>query len=600
MLNAVFESLEHFSRRERLIWISLIVGRSITAILDLVAIILVGYMAAFFASSIGDDGPSPIGVDGFLGFAAIEVSTYPKIAFLTLGLFLSKSLISFIFARQSALLVAVVEARVAKKLAEQLFLQNLTTVRSHSREDIYFAIQMGSPSAFNGILNSVSVIVSEATLFALICLGFFIASPSLTIWSIVYFGAVATLIHLLVGRRVRLYGESSVTSTVSVNTELSNIYSVYKELFVLGKTRDYLNRLGSARLNAAKSSAAKVYLRGIPRYVIEASFLIGISSLLIYYVIAGELVDSASMLGIFLAGGFRLTGALIPLQAALLEIKYALPRADQAMEILRNASHGALDLSGDIYREPDSGSAIGVNAKNVTYNHHEEHIPAIRNVSFEINAGEQVALLGPSGAGKSTLADLLAGLLAPKSGEISYVSGGSELSLEDLKGAIGYVPQKPGMVAGSLLSNVTLSFVHNEKDIAWARTCLEDAGLLELVDSLPDGLSSDIGNLFDSLSGGQLQRLGLARALYFRPRLLILDEATASLDAESESEIVSTITKLRGRVTTVLIAHRLNSIQYCDKTFFIDDGQIVDSGKLAEVAKRNPAVARMIHLLSIF
>jgi ATP-binding cassette, subfamily B, bacterial PglK len=599
MLPAVLRSLEQFSKREKTVWYLLLVGRSLTAILDVAAIMLVGYMAALLASFGGSGNSLSLGADSILVLPKIEFSVYPVIAMSILVLFLSKSLISFLLARKSALLVAVVEARVAKKLAEQLFLEDLTVVRSQSREDINFALQMGSPSAFNGLLNSANVIVAEATLFAAICFGFFLASPSLTVLAILYFGMVAAIIHLLVGRRVRIYGGSSVKSSVGVNVELNNLYSVYKELFVLGRTRDYLDRLGRARLEAAKSAAAKIYLRGIPRYVIEASLLIGITAILIYQLIVGDLIDSAASLGIFLAGGFRLTGALIPLQAALLDVKYSLPRANQTMKILRDGSMREAVGDKNQLRTPISNGAIGVSVQDVTFTHSDTEVPTIKGVSFEIGEGEQVALVGPSGAGKSTLADLLAGLLVPSSGTISYASGGASLKPEDLRGEIGYVPQRPGLVAGSILSNITLSFDSDENNMEWAKTCLKEVGLLDLIEALPDGVISDIGNLFDSLSGGQLQRLGLARALYFRPRLLILDEATSSLDAESESGIVATINNLRGKVTTVLIAHRLNSIQFVDRTFFVDGGLIVDSGKLSEVAKRNPAVERMIKLLSI-
>ena len=599
MLPAVLRSLSEFSRREKFTWFFLLLGRSLTALLDLAAIFLVGYMAALLSSFGGSEGAKPLGAESFLVLPELEFSSYPFVALAILSLFLSKSLLSFLLAKKSALLVAVVEARVAKTLAEQLFLQDLTVTRSQSREGVNFALQMGSPSAYSGLLNSASAIVSEATLFAAICLGFFLTNPGLTVLAIFYFGMVAAIIHLLVGRRVRVYGSSSVKSSVDVNVELNNLYSVYKELFVLGRTRHYLDRLGVARLEAAKSAAAKIYLRGIPRYVIEASLLIGITTVLVYQLIVGGLIDSSASLGIFLAGGFRLTGALIPLQAALLDVKYSLPRANQTMKILREGSSRTIVGLPEQGDPSSSKGALGIWAQDLTFIHSDTEVPTIKGVSFEIGEGEQVALVGPSGAGKSTLADLLAGLLVPHSGTIRYTSGGATLGPEDLRGGIGYVPQKPGLVAGSILNNVTLFYENDGDATEWARTCLEQVGLLDLIDAMPDGINSDIGNLFDSLSGGQLQRLGLARALFFRPRLLILDEATSSLDAESESGIVDLISNLRGKVTTVLIAHRLNSIQFCDRTFFMEGGLIVDSGKLSEVAKRNPAVERMIRLLSI-
>ena len=125
------------------------------------------------------------------------------------------------------------------------------------------------------------------------------------------------------------------------------------------------------------------------------------------------------------------------------------------------------------------------------------------------------------------------------------------------------------------------------------------AQLAEVVDSLPNGLESQLGNLKDGLSGGQIQRLGLARALYTRPGLLVMDEATSALDAESEYEIQKALDAMRGKVTVVLIAHRLNTIQHADKVILIEDGHLKDSGTFKELIARNPSVERVVDLMKV-
>jgi ATP-binding cassette subfamily C protein len=599
MWSAVRKSLSYFTRRERVFWLLLVISRSLAAILDLVAILLVGFVASSVAYAVSMPNQSINEVLGIVDDGPLQISQFPLVAALILTLFLSKSLLSLLLARKSTLLVAAIEARVARRVAEKLFSDDLSAVRTKSREEITFAIQVGSPAAFNTLLNSVSTIAAEGALFLAICFGFLWVSPAATVAALFYFGAVGAAIHLLVGRRVSLYGGTSARSSVGANEEINNLYSVFRELFVVGRTDDFLARLGDARLEAANSEAARIYLRGIPRYVIEASLLIGLTVLAGFQLAGGNFLDSAATLGVFLAGGFRLTGALIPLQASFLDIKYALPQAEKAMIILSLEGERKISqkVTTDLINRIDE--PIEILLDKVSYQYPEGNKPALKELSLHIKPGEQVAFVGPSGAGKSTLADLLAGLISSDSGEIKYLVDGKNIEIMQLAGRVGYVPQKPGMLAGNILNNISLCFDESIIDQEFAKSCLEQVGLLDLVESLPKGLKADIGHLRDSLSGGQLQRLGLARALYFKPTLLILDEATSALDAQAESNLITIIGKLRGRITTVLIAHRLNSVKDCDRVFFVDGGSLVDSGSLKEISRRNPEVAKMIELLTV-
>jgi ATP-binding cassette subfamily C protein len=136
----------------------------------------------------------------------------------------------------------------------------------------------------------------------------------------------------------------------------------------------------------------------------------------------------------------------------------------------------------------------------------------------------------------------------------------------------------------------------NESEVLNA---LESAHLTDVISSLPNGIHTDLGNYQDGLSGGQIQRLGLARALYSQPGLLVMDEATSALDAESESEIAKALDQMRGKVTVVLIAHRLNTVQHADKVFLIEEGQVTDQGTFQELMKRNPSIDRLVQLMKV-
>jgi ATP-binding cassette subfamily C protein len=164
---------------------------------------------------------------------------------------------------------------------------------------------------------------------------------------------------------------------------------------------------------------------------------------------------------------------------------------------------------------------------------------------------------------------------------------------------VSYVPQRPGLVSGTILDNIALAENVDEIDRERAIKAIWLANLSDLITELPEGLDTPLGKLQDGLSGGQIQRIGLARALYTRPGLLIMDEATSALDAESEAEIQRALDSMREKVTVVLIAHRLNTIQHADKVILVEHGQVKDSGTFRELMSRNPSVERVVDLMKV-
>jgi ATP-binding cassette subfamily C protein len=218
---------------------------------------------------------------------------------------------------------------------------------------------------------------------------------------------------------------------------------------------------------------------------------------------------------------------------------------------------------------------------------------------MEIHAGQQVALIGPSGAGKSTLADLICNLNTPTSGLIEFVSSSGLTIANHDELSIGYVPQNPEMVNGSIAQNIALGRSFNEIDKDEVRRVLKLANLSDVVAALPDGIDTDLGAHRDSLSGGQLQRIGLARAMYGQPGLLVLDEATSALDVQSEHAIVETLNRIRKQTTVLIIAHRLNTIQHCDNVFLVESGAVTDSGTFPELLERNLRVQALVEIMRI-
>jgi ATP-binding cassette subfamily C protein len=225
-------------------------------------------------------------------------------------------------------------------------------------------------------------------------------------------------------------------------------------------------------------------------------------------------------------------------------------------------------------------------------------LEVLKGVDVEINQGEVVSIVGASGAGKSTIADLLCLLITPSSGQILRTHQKGDSSVH-VRSRVSYVPQRPGMVSGTILENVALGVPIEEVNRQEVLDALRTAHLGALIDEIPLGIDAPLGKLKDNLSGGQMQRIGLARALYFRPSLLVMDEATSALDAESEAEIAKILDQMRGQVTVVLIAHRLNTVQHADRVFLVEEGKLIDQGTFQELLSRNPSIGRLVQLMKI-
>jgi ATP-binding cassette subfamily C protein len=339
----------------------------------------------------------------------------------------------------------------------------------------------------------------------------------------------------------------------------------------------------------------------MPRYIIEAALLVGLALFFLSQLLSGDISSSAGKVGIFLAGGFRLTAALLPLQSSLLVIKSAIPGARIAHDILSGVS-GHANVGKPVEQKQNSNipptNPIGVVFEDVTFSYPGSASPTLVDLNFTIEPGSQTALMGPSGSGKSTIADILCLLLSPTSGRVLRFTGVYRIETE-VGGGVSYVPQKPGMVSGTILDNVALGIEEENVDRDAVLAALESAHLGALIRDLPQGIDTNLGKLKDSLSGGQMQRLGLARAMYSKPSLLVMDEATSALDAESEAEIQRTLDEMRGKVTVVVIAHRLNTIQHADKVILLQDGVVQDSGTFKELISRNPSVEKGVALMKI-
>ena len=600
MLKIVSQSLAFMSPKERAKYFVFLGLRSFVALFDLLGILAIGFLATSIALfiTLGSDSSRVIEFGG-LTIPAVTAQTLPFVAGIILGLFFSKAIISILLTRQLAYFLARVEARAARTVADRAFGSGLSEARLHSREEIYFAVQAGSPAAFNAVLNALGTIIAEGLLFALVLGSFLAVDPVSALGTLVYFMLIAAVIQLFIGNLMQKAAKTATEGAVAANIAIGDLNEVLREATILGKKNFFYDKLYTARLRTAGSTASQLTLGGMPRYIVETALIIAVALFVLWQSASGDLVRAAGTLGIFLSGGLRLTASLLPLQGAFLTIQLSIPIAEKALKFLDRQTGTDPEVLSASPKLISMNEAVTVEIQNVSFDYPDSDSPTLTGVHLKIEAGQQVALIGPSGSGKSTLADLMLGLLKPTSGDLLIEGQEPNEVIAKNPGRLGYVPQRPGMISGTVAENIALGVPADHVDQANLDDSIASAHLKKVVSQLPQGVDTNLGKRKDELSGGQLQRIGLARALYSKPGLLVMDEATSALDADSENEINKALDEMRGKVTVVLIAHRLNTVQRSDVVFLVEEGCVTASGTFSELLKSNKTVQNLAKLMSI-
>ena len=601
MLKSLRLSLSFLTRRQRFIYFALVSMRALTGILDVAGIALIGLISGIAAASIDPSQPLTI-----LGFTLPQLTpeTLIWLVIAVLVVFVGKAVFAVTLARVIAQFLSRLESAQAEKIAGFLLDGTLGDLQKRSKGEILWAV-MGSVSfAFTGLMNSLSIFLTEGLLLILIGLTFIAVDPVATVFVIVYFGLIVLVIQLFVGGRLKVAGQEAVEGNARSATAIDDVIGSFREIAVLRKQMHFVKVFARDRARLSQSDASYNFLSGMPRYVVETALMLGVVMFVGVQFATGQLAAGLVTVGVFLTGGVRIMGSLLPLQNAVANIRVQVEKAQTAQDLLQQMRTAPAPTSLDtkslttIGALDESGSGFPLEIKNVEFTYDGADAPALKNVSMSIKSGQHVAIIGPSGAGKTTLVDLMLGLISPSKGTVT-INGIDPRALTDARpGLVSYVPQNPGLVTGTIAENIALGLDPSEIDYEKVTAAVKAAFLEDFIASLPEGVHTSVGKQGDALSGGQVQRLGLARALYEQPRLIILDEATSALDATSEAFVAASLRNLGKNVTVVVIAHRLSTVQHSDVVYVVEDGAITASGSFSALRKSVPMVAEYVKLMS--
>jgi ABC-type multidrug transport system fused ATPase/permease subunit len=292
---------------------------------------------------------------------------------------------------------------------------------------------------------------------------------------------------------------------------------------------------------------------------------------------------AVASLAVFLAAGTRIAPAVLRVQQGTIQVKNSIGSARPTLELIDSLSTEDISIPITQFNSDHLLFSGKVILSNVNFSYPMANQKALSDISIQIPAGSTCAVVGPSGSGKTTLVDLLLGMFEPQSGTALVSSETPLESIAKYPGAIGYVPQDVTVFQGTIRENIALGYPVEDATDDRINFALEVAQLREFVAQLPEGIDTEVGPRGSKLSGGQRQRLGIARAMFTKPKLLILDESTSALDAQTELAVSEAIAAIPYEITTVIIAHRLSTVRKADQVIYLYEGVMSANGSFEQV-----------------
>jgi ATP-binding cassette, subfamily B, bacterial PglK len=579
--------------RRKLLWLS--IARIAANLLDLIGLAGIALLATSFSYlASGAATQSPLNIPGVGEILITELQAVLIAGFIA-GVFLLKSGFSIWLNFLTSLTVAGLEGELSRELADDFYspLQD-GDIGSDSVSEFQNRI-LYSTNAISTFLNARMTFIAESSLLVFMVLVFLIVNPFATLSMGLFMGSVLLALNKFIGFRIAKNGELQIKGYETSLETSRDLFGVKREALSAGVTSSWLDKFSRGRSQAARGYALIYALTSLPRYVVETSLVLGIFAFIGGVVILSDLQSQAVTLGIFMAGGLRLIASLLPLQSAFNQMQDGSTRGRLAFNsLLECRARGSANFS---CRNAEISTHLNVVLTNVTFRYPSSESDVLSSINFSVEPLTKVAIVGPSGSGKSTIFDLATGFKEPTGGSISVGGLSPRDILFGAPGTFGIVTQRPHLVTGSILENVSL-VEHAATDQAKVQQSLVRAGLgkfTELENWFEFQIKPDSGEL----SGGEIQRLGLARALYRDPKILFLDEATSALDAETEAEITKVLESLKNEMTVILIAHRLSTVQHADKIIYLDKGKIVAQGTFSELKAQVPDFAKAVELMGL-
>jgi len=396
---------------------------------------------------------------------------------------------------------------------------------------------------------------------------------------------VSFVIYISTIGKISLLGKQRNIVGGELNKHILQGMASAKDVKILDREQDLIYQVDKNLFKQTRLNQTIVFITGLPRFIFEILMVCSFSILILVMIyVKKDMVDIIQYLGVFAVASFRIIPGASRILSSYQSIRYIEPSVkiliqefDTKDKSYINKNYQPKDLSMPLKFQKE------INLKNLSFSYPLRKEFALSKISMTIKKGDFVGIIGETGSGKSTLINLLTGLLKSSEGNVEVDELNINANLTEWHKKIGYVPQSVYLIDDTVRKNIAFGLLEDNIDGDLVKQAAEKAHLNKFLDSLPDGLETIVGEKGIRISGGQQQRIGIARALYRDPEILILDEATSSLDQSTEKKIMESIQFLKKTKTLIVVTHRLSTVKNCDMIFFIEKGKITKQGSPKEI-----------------
>lgn len=511
-----------------------------------------------------------------------------------------KTFFSLYFTKRSLHFLSRRAAEISSVLIAKLLSKSLIYIQGKSIQKTIYMATEGVTAITVGIIGSLVYLISDVSLLIVLAIGLIYVDTLIALITFCIFGSVAFLLYKFMHKNMSKYGKVQYELEIKSAEKIGEIISSYRELFVKNRRNFYAKEIRELRFSLSSAIADLTFYQRISKYVLELTIIVSALLMSMIQFSTQTSARAVGVLSIFLIASTRIGPAVLRIQQVFLTIKASFGTAASTLQLLEELNQNndyALQDSPMVLDH--AGFQAEVSLEKVYFSYSKKELFAVSDVTFMIKPGTITSIVGTSGAGKTTLVDLILGIIAPDNGKVIINGLSPALAINKWPGAISYVPQDTIIINGTIKENVALGYTGDEIDDQRIHESLRIAQLSDYINELPDGINSYVGDRGVRISGGQRQRLGIARAMFTKPSLLVLDEATSSLDGITESYISESIQAMRGDVTVIMIAHRLSTVRQSDLVVYLDKGKVIATGSFNEVRSSVPNFDEQAKLMGL-
>lgn len=581
----------------------ILIVQTLMSFLDLIGVALIGLLGTLAITGVQSKTPAGrvsqiLDLLGLQDFSFQQQAALLGIAATTI--FIVKTVFSMYFSRLILHYLSRKSALISNILIGKLLNSPLSIIKERTTQESIYALTTGVSTITVGIIGNTMTVIADVFLLSLLSVGLFVYDPVMACLIFFTFSSIGALLYFKLHKKARRLGEAEANLNVHSFSKISEVITSYRESFVRGRRKYYADEIADVRLELSGYVAQLAFMPNISKYIIESTVVLGAMLIAASQFVMQDAVSAVAALSVFLAAGSRIAPAVLRIQQSAISIKGNLGVAAPTL-LLANQLRDTQEIqnvSPNVnFDYPDFVPEVKVN--NLSFEYKDESIFKLQDISLTFDKGSFIAIVGPSGSGKSTLIDLILGLYEPTSGNIQICRQKPIEVIMKWPGAISYVPQNISILNGTIRENIGMGFKEMQNNDLLINQALDSAQLGHSLEETGKNIDSKVGENGNLLSGGQRQRLGIARALFTKPKLLILDEATSALDGRTESDITEAIKSLHGEVTVVMIAHRLSTVLTADKIAYLEDGRLLAFGTFSEVRAAIPNFDQQAKLMGL-